>query len=264
MKYFCLSFDIEEFDVPLEFNKSISEEDMFGISNKGTKRIIRLLDNRRLKATFFTTARFAIKYPSLIKEISKKHEIGLHGYNHNSDYGNMHPSEALKELIKAKKEIEKITSKKIYGFRAPRMSSVSTDVLKKLGVEYDSSLNPTYVPRHYNNLFEPRKIFEKEGIIIIPASVVPIIRAPIAWVWFRNLGLSYAKFCTRLCLLADNYAISYFHPWEFVSLAKLDIPLLFKRNTGINIYNNLDKYIGWLMDKKIKFITMKNLAEKFS
>ncbi|MBU4501410.1 MAG: polysaccharide deacetylase family protein, partial [Nanoarchaeota archaeon] len=193
MKYFCLSFDIEEFDVPLEFNKSISEENMFGISHKGTKRIISLLDNRRLKATFFTTARFAMKYPSLIKRISEKHEVALHGYKHDSNYKTMSDSEAYEELLKAKEEIEKIISKKIYGFRAPRMMSPSLKVLKRLGLKYNASLHPTYVPGRYNHFFKPRKIFEKDDVTVIPTSVVPLVRMPMTWLWFRNLGLNYSK-----------------------------------------------------------------------
>ena len=48
MKYFCLSFDIEEFDIPKEFGIEISEEEMLRESFEGTKKIVKLLDELKV------------------------------------------------------------------------------------------------------------------------------------------------------------------------------------------------------------------------
>jgi len=264
LKHFSLSFDVEEFDLPLEMGKKISEEEMFDISFKGTKKILRLLDNKRLKATFFVTANFAKKYPSLVKEMGERHEIALHGYKHSTDYGQLSYDETLEDLSKAKKEIEKIISCKVYGFRSPRMANVPFEILKEIGLEYDSSLHPTYIPGRYNDFFKPRKPFVKNDILIIPVSVTPLIRAPIAWLWLRNLGLGYAKVCTNFCFMTDDYLNTYFHPWEFVSLKDFDIPLLIKRNTGIKIYKDLNEYIRWLLKKNVRFLTFKEVFDDYS
>lgn len=238
MKYFCLSFDLEEFDVPLELGKDISEDDMFKISLEGTKRVLDLVKKHKIKVTFFVTTEFCKKYPALVKSISKIHEVACHG-EHGKDYNKMEKNEATKSIKQNKLLLEKLTKKKVAGFRAPRMSSPDYELLKKVGLEYDASLHSTYVPGRYNNLLKSRKIFKENGMIIIPTSVTPIIRAPITWLWFRNFGPTYTKTCTRLCFLTDSYVNIYFHPWEFVSLEERDIPLVFKRNTGKPLYDKL-------------------------
>ena len=55
-----LSFDIEEFDMPFEYHKEISFDEQIEISVKGTTIILDLLKKHDVKATFFSTATFAI------------------------------------------------------------------------------------------------------------------------------------------------------------------------------------------------------------
>ena len=58
-----LSFDIEEFDMPFEYGKTISFEDQMSISIEGTSLILDLLEKHQIKATFFSTVIFAINAP---------------------------------------------------------------------------------------------------------------------------------------------------------------------------------------------------------
>ena len=48
-----LSFDIEEFDMPLEYKGEIPFEKQISISQTGLERILDILKNIMLKATFF-------------------------------------------------------------------------------------------------------------------------------------------------------------------------------------------------------------------
>ena len=66
-----LTFDIEEFDLPLEFGKIISEDEQLEISKKGTENILRLLEENNITATFFLSTKFARQYPDFVKKISK-------------------------------------------------------------------------------------------------------------------------------------------------------------------------------------------------
>lgn len=258
MKNVLLTFDIEEFDMPLEFNQKISEEEIFERSFTGTKRILDLIDKNNVKATFFITPRFADKYPKLIKEISKKHEIALHGYHdHSYNYKFIERDKALKELKNGKERLSKLSGQEIKGFREPRMQKPPYSILKKVGFEYDSSLNPTFAPGRYNNLFAKRKTFSIEGIKIIPLSATPILKLPLFWFFFRNLGLNYGKWVTRLSLLDQDYVALLFHSWEFIDLNEFkDIPYTFKRNSGNKIIKILERYIQWCLRKKFKFISM--------
>jgi len=257
MKYFALSFDLEEFDIPLEFNQNIIKDEMLNISYKGTKNLLNILEKHNIKATFFVTKEFYQKYPKLINNLSKTHEIALHG-EHDKNYRELSREESLKSLKETKETIEKGIKKKILGFRAPRMMPPSYEILKEIGITYDSSLHPTIVPGRYNNFLMPRKPYEKLGIKIIPVSVIPLIRAPIVWL-FRNFPLIYSKTCTNLCYLTDKHVNIYFHPWEFTDIKNYKIPLIMKYKTGKPLINKLDKYLSWLKRKKVKFITLKEI-----
>jgi hypothetical protein len=48
-----LSFDIEEFDMPLEYEGTISLEEQLSVSRKGLQNILRILKKYQIKATFF-------------------------------------------------------------------------------------------------------------------------------------------------------------------------------------------------------------------
>jgi peptidoglycan/xylan/chitin deacetylase (PgdA/CDA1 family) len=238
MKKIMLTFDVEEFDLPREYGLEIKDEEMYKISFDGLKNLLKILN---VRSTFFVTANFAKKYPELIKGISEKHEIGLHGDEHKDNYLELNEEEVEKKLKKSKSEIEKITGKKIKGFRAPRLQFDKYRVLKKLEIEYDSSYIPSYMPGRYNNIFGTRKRFIKENVKVIPLSVIPVLRIPMAWYVFRNLGLKFGKFGTKLnkeiCLV--------FHPWEFTDLSKFNVLKLIKRNTGSKMLKMLKDYINW-------------------
>lgn len=221
---------------------------------------MRLLKEENIKATFFITTKFALKYPELIREISKEHEVASHGYEHKHNYKEMKEEQAYAFIKKSKEETERIIKKEIYGFRAPRMSICKYEVLKKAGFKYDSSMHPTHIPGRYNNFFKPRKIYTENGMIIVPTSVVPIIRIPFAWYWFRNYGLGYAKICTTLSSKTSKYTSIYLHSWEFSNISGYDVDKDIKKNTGEELERRLREYIRWCK-KRYEFVTMKELIK---
>lgn len=259
MKSILLTFDIEEFDLPEEFGINIPENEMNRVSLEGTVKLLDLLKRHNIKATFFATAYFALKNKTLIRQIKKEgHEIAFHGYLHSHNYKKMSEKEALYYLKKGKDQIEKIIKTKLIGFRAPKMMPPAYSVLKECGLKYDSSSHPTYVPQRYNYFFRTRKIMAKEGIIAIPVSVTPLIRLPFSWLWFRNLGPAYAKFCTSFSLINTAFINIYFHPWDFVDLRSYRLPFLIKNNTGNKCLELLENYIIWCRKKGFVFETIGN------
>jgi len=251
MKQILLTFDIEEFDLPLEFGVKITEEEQFETSRIGTEKILELLDKNNVKATFFISAKFASKYPSLIKKISEKHEIGLHCLEHKDNYQDMEEKEIFERLSKGKEIIEKIINKRLNGFRSPRFQSPNYNILSRIGIIYDSSLHPTYIPGRYNNFFSKRTIFSKNNMKIIPLSVSPILRLPLFWLAFRNFPLFYSKYITNK---NKKYVCLIFHPWEFTNINDKNIPWLIRRNTGEKLIKKLQKYIEDY--RKYKFNTI--------
>lgn len=259
MKKILLTFDVEEFDLPREFNGEISDDEMHTISFEGTKEILRILEKFNVRGTFFLSAKFAKKYPKLIKEISKDNEIGLHCLEHSDDYRKMNEEYIINNLNEGKKYLEKLIGKKINGFRAPRFYPVNYKILKELGFSYDSSLNPCFIPGRYNNMFKKRRFHFNEGVKVIPASVYPVFRFPMIFLCFRffkRFSLPYEKLGT---LLNRDYVVTVLHPWDFISLKKFNIPFFIKRNSGNVMSNIFEGYISWCKNKKYEFIKMGGL-----
>jgi hypothetical protein len=260
MKKILLTFDVEEFDVPREFGKEISDREMHEISRQGLISIIEKLGNHNLKSTFFTTANFAMNHPILIRKLSKDgHEIACHGHCHSDSC-----IKNISSADSAKKEIEKITGKKILGFRAPRFEIKNISELSKFGFLYDSSVHPTIAPGRYLNLSQKRKIHKIGNITEIPLSTLPFfpfLRAPFNWYMFRHFPLAYGKFFAGVNFYFSGYLMMVFHPWEFVDLGKYDIPSAFKKRSGGHLHKKLEKYIQFCKSKNWKFETVSNFLQ---
>ena len=253
-KYLLLTFDIEEFVCASEFGLDTSKDRAFEVGRNGLLNIMKVLKDNNLKATFFTTLEFAQKNKDLLQQlISNNNEIALHGYNHNTSYHIMPEHQLMEELEMAKRELEEIINKKVRGFRSPQMRKLNSRVLNKLGFAYDSSLHPTFVPGN-NQIFKSRKVYRENNVFTVPVSVVPFVRLPFSWIWFRNLGLSYVKMCTSLCLKAKDYINLYFHPWDFYNTTTAEfkgVNKLWLRNSGDNALKELDDYCKWCINKNI-------------
>jgi peptidoglycan/xylan/chitin deacetylase (PgdA/CDA1 family) len=252
-----LSFDIEEFDMPLEYNKEISFEDQMEISIRGTKHILDILDKHQVKATFFSTVIFAQNAPEVIKRLlSSGHELASHGYYHSA-FDKTH-------LALSRKVLQEISSQDIIGFRMPRMKPVDEDEVRKAGYVYNSSINPTWLPGRYNNLSSPRTIFEKAGIWQIPASVSPILRFPLFWLSFHNLPLWLYTWLAKITLKKDGYLNIYFHPWEFTDLTdqkRFGFPGYVSKNTGTKMIERMDSFINKLKQQNYSFGTLSDFIQ---
>lgn len=252
-----LSFDIEEFDMPFEFGKTISLEDQIQISIEGTTVILDLLEKYQAKATFFSTVIFALNAPEIIKRIiNNGHEIASHSYYH-SDF-------KVEHLKESRDKLQEITNSEVIGFRMPRMQPVDEKEIFKAGYIYNSSINPTYLPGRYNNLSKPRTYFKQDGVWQIPASVSPIIRFPLFWLSFHNLPLWLYKMICSVTFKKDKYLNIYFHPWEFTDLKdfnRFGLPGYVSKNSGVQMYSRLENLIVWMKKKNYQFHSTKDLID---
>jgi peptidoglycan/xylan/chitin deacetylase (PgdA/CDA1 family)/SAM-dependent methyltransferase len=268
MKTFLLTFDVEEFDIPRDYNIKESLNQMCKPSQEGLKQILDLLKKEKIKATFFTTYVFAENSKELIRRIvNEDHELALHGHSHKDDYSKMEEEKAIILLKKAKDSMEKIFKTKIYGYRGSQFRRPSYSLLKKIGLEYDSSSHPTFVTalhpkygrKQFKDFFSTRKIHEANNLVVIPVSVTPLVRLPLSWIWFRNMWLIYTKIVVSLSFLGKDFLNIYFHPWEFANIDLIQyrrIWSLIRRKTGkINLIK-LKKLIVWCKKNNFKFDTM--------
>lgn len=256
MKKILLSFDIEEFDMPLEYGQSISLEEQIKVSREGTKIILDLLYEHQITATFFSTVVFANHAVDLIQRIKKEnHELASHGYYH-SEFQKTH-------LLESRLALEKLSGNSVKGFRMPRMKKVDDEAIQKAGYSYNSSLNPICLPGRYNNLFKPRTLFDINGTIQLPASTTPLIRFPLFWLSFHNLPLWMYKAACLRTINHDHYLNIYFHPWEFTDLAKpeYNFPGFVSRNSGTKMTDRFTSLIVWMKKQGYSFSTINDFID---
>lgn len=253
-----LSFDIEEFDVPMEHGVDLPLEEQIRISTIGTHRILDCLKSNHVRATFFCTANFALHSAEVMQRImSEGHEVASHGYNHSTF--------EVADLKKSKDMLEELTGKKIRGYRQARMMPVSETEIYHAGYEYNSSLNPTFIPGRYMNLSTPRTYFMKENVLQIPASVTPWVRFPLFWLSCHNLPVGLYHWLCRRTLRHDGYIVTYFHPWEFYPLAEhpeLKMPFIIRNNSGEEMVKRLDGWIKYFKKSGTRFITYSEFTDE--
>jgi peptidoglycan/xylan/chitin deacetylase (PgdA/CDA1 family) len=251
MKNVLLSFDIEEFDMPMEYGKYIPFEDQIEISKEGTASILDILKKYGIDATFFSTVVFAKQSPELIERIrSEGHELASHSYYH-SKFEKHH-------LAESKRELESLSGLAVKGFRMPRMMPVDSKDLITAGYRYNSSINPTFLPGRYNNLSKPRTLFNENGLLQLPASVTPLLRFPLFWISFHNISLNIYHAMCRRTIDHDGYLNVYFHPWEFVDLTrpKFGLPGFVSRNSGEKMKERFGTWINKLKESGCRFQTI--------
>ncbi len=247
-----LSFDIEEFDAPLERDKyydALSQG--ITISRLGTLKILELLRKEQIRATFFCTTNFATRELAVIKSIiDDGHEIASHGCSHF----NPHPADPkLSKCV-----LEDILNIRLSGYRQPKMQGVKTADLNKCGYEYSASLNPTFIPGRYNNWFCRRRPFFQDEICVIPASVTPITRIPLFWASMHLLPLYIYKMLCLWTIFVDKNINLYFHPWEFYPMdtdKTISVSPLIKRNSGEEAMRRLRSIIKMFKSRGEKFGT---------
>ncbi len=235
MSQVLLSFDVEEFDMPLEYQQTISLEEQLQVGKQGLDAVVQLLQKQNIVATHFTTANFANHYSEAIKNLSEQHEIASHTYYH-SNFKEEH-------LLQSRLVLEAITGKPVIGLRMPRMKVIEMNLVKAAGYTYDSSINPTWLPGRYNNLSKPRTIYYQDEMLRLPASVSPTLRLPLFWLGFKNYPYALFLHLCRQCLHKDGYVCLYFHPWEFTNLSNYQMPGYTKKPDGKKLWSRLDKLI---------------------
>jgi len=146
----ALSVDVEDYYQVSAFEKAVRFEDWGRHEirvEKNTYRVLDLLDQYRVKATFFVLAWVAERSPALIRTIMNRgHEVASHGYAHRLIYTQT-PSEFREETRRSKRILEDIIGQAIIGYRAASYSITerslwALDILAEEGFQYDSSIFP--------------------------------------------------------------------------------------------------------------------------
>jgi peptidoglycan/xylan/chitin deacetylase (PgdA/CDA1 family) len=108
----------------------------------GVPRILSLLDRIGAPSTFFVPAVSALLHDGEVKSyVDAGHEVALHGWIHERN--TMLESAAERELaFRAADTLERLAGTRPVGIRTPSwdFSAVTLDIIRELGLRYDSSL----------------------------------------------------------------------------------------------------------------------------
>lgn len=225
----ALTFDIEDYFQVEAFKQHIRYDEWLRYPIRvadNTRKIVEILDERGVKATFFMLGWVAERCPEMVKEIAANgHEIASHGYAHQM-VSKQTPQEFEADLAKSLEILEPLAGTNIIGYRAPTYSIIkesfwALDILAQRGMKYDSSIFPIKHDR-YGVPEAPRfpyPIYERNGrqMIEFPISTMRIGRwnFPIAGGGYMRL-FPYAvmKYGLRQVNREGQPAIVYLHPWE--------------------------------------------------
>ena len=246
----ALSIDLEDYYHAESLKPSIQPEHWDGYRRRvreNTERILALLKNYSVQATFFVLGWVAEREPDLIQEIhSQGHEIACHGYSHKMITKQL-PEEFRADLRKARGLIEPLIGQKLLGYRAPTFSIVKStlwalDVLIEEGFVYDSSIFPIHHDRYGIPGAErlPHQIKRDAGSIYeFPMSTLRIIGLNLpagGGGYLRILPYAYTQWAVGRLNRQQQPAMVYLHPWEIdLHQPRQALPLI----TSFRHYYNL-------------------------
>ncbi len=216
----ALTFDVEDW-LQSTYVKSAKIRD---IVIGQTSKVLDILNDTGVNATFFVQGLIAEAFPHIVKDIdSLGHEIGTHGYSHEFVF--KQTKQAFKDDVRRSIDIlEDIIGKKVIGYRAPDFSILTEslwalDILQQEGILYDSSIFPIKSRRYGIPNFErkPHKI-GNSGLIEFPLSTIKVFgkNLPISGGgYFRLLPYNIIKFALKKINAEGIPVIVYMHPYEF-------------------------------------------------
>ena len=143
-----LTFDVDGPSGALNRDPSLADKPSllslgeFG-PNVGLPRILDLLSEEAIAASFFVPGWVAERWPDEVKRIADAgHEIAHHGYLHEPP-GTLESREQAADILdRGSRILEGITGERPTGYRSPswELSEHSLDLLVERGFVYDSSL----------------------------------------------------------------------------------------------------------------------------
>src|SRR5579885_2615280 len=121
-----LSFDVEEHD-RIEAAHGLTcppeaQRDYADRMERDTYRLLDVLAESGARATFFILGQIARDRPALVRDVADAgHEIASHGWDHRR-VCHFTPAELLEDLRVSKDELEQVSGRPVYGYRAPTFS----------------------------------------------------------------------------------------------------------------------------------------------
>jgi polysaccharide deacetylase family protein (PEP-CTERM system associated) len=219
----AFTVDVEDwYQSCVDFDAPITERVV-----RNVDRVLAVLDDFGVKATFFVQGRVAETFPRLLEDlVAEGHEIQSHGYSHRPLFG-MNRKELREEVERARQTVEDACGTRVTAFRAQDFSIVrrnlwALEVLAEAGFRVDSSIFPMRT-RHYGISgwrLEPHDLTLSNGahILEVPVAVWEFgrVRVPVAGGgYFRVMPQRLLERTLSDIISRHRPVVVYCHPYEF-------------------------------------------------
>ncbi len=258
----ALTIDVEDYFQVSAFAPYIARSDWDQRECRvehNVQRILDLLDERRVRATFFTLGWIAERYPGLVRDIvAGGHELASHGHGHERA-SDLDRDAFRNDIVRAKSVLEDTGGVAVKGYRAPSFSIGkgnlwALETLARTGHRYSSSIYPI-AHDHYGMPDAPRFAHHTDhGLLEVPVTTLRMFNRNLpssGGGYFRLLPYGVTRWMLeRVNRVERESAIFYFHPWEIdvdqPRIAGIDARTRFRHY--VNIDRNADKLARLLQD----------------
>jgi polysaccharide deacetylase family protein (PEP-CTERM system associated) len=224
----ALTIDVEDYYHVTNFERCVSRdqwEDCEPRVEDNTRRLLDILAERDVRATFFVLGWVAQRRPWLVRAIhAAGHEVGCHSYAHRLIYDQT-PHEFRDDLRRGRGILQDIIGEAVVAYRAPSFSITprslwALDILVEEGIQIDSSIYPVRHDRYGlpGAPVEPHAIELAGGTLWeFPPPVWPFCRYPLAvggGGYFRLYPYALTRYALRSINKGSRPFAVYLHPWE--------------------------------------------------
>ena len=192
-----------------------------------TDRILAMLDEHSVRATFFVLGLVAERSPGVVTRIVEAgHELGSHGYSHRMA-GDLGPDGFEQDVRRARGLLQDISGGEVAGFRASTFSigkdtRWALETLARAGHSWDSSVFPVRHDRYGDPAFPWQAVHLDLGDGVPPMREYPLLTRPAMgrrWPaagggYLRLLPLGLVEGALSRAARAGEPGIIYLHPWE--------------------------------------------------
>lgn len=259
----------------------------------GGRRLLRMLQKYQVadQVTWFIPGHTMETFESTVKEIvASGAEIGLHGYAHEGAY-QMTPAQERDVLVKCMEVSQRLTGKKVQGYRAPmyQLRETTIELLKEFGFLYDSSLShhdsqPYFLPDNppikgidfsqpASSWLKPTPLADMNAK---PASQT-LVEIPTGWnnedmmalQYFPHVHNSHGHVDARV--VEQRWKDIFLWLWENGDVDQEDgsfiFPILMHPDTSgmAHVMGMVDRFVGWLRNwgDSVQFHTFSSIAQDF-
>ena len=221
----AMTIDVEDYFQVEAFASTIDRSDWESLPRRverNTERLLQILAESRVEATFFILGWVAERHPQLVRRVvAEGHELASHGSGHLR-VDRQSPEEFRDDVRRAKRVLEDLGGVPVRGYRAPTFSigggsKWAHAILAEEGYSYSSSVYPV---KHdlYGTPEAPRTPFSPvPGMLEIPLTSVRMLGVDMpasGGGYFRLLPYQVTRGLLHYARRVNHSpAVFYLHPW---------------------------------------------------